>query len=318
MTPNPSFHRGCAKSRAAPLNSDVGQHKSRHSMQFTSTPSRTWFYEVWHHKASILGGTLAIISLSLAHYAGFLMNFPLQIVAVAGMPLAKGVTAAFLFYVFFCAVFARVLTSMLQLIVLPFLALTDRLERGFSRKMDWKHQRRFVRSHTLNIRWEGLIWIAIQAFLFLLLMLGIYVKFTISWISGFGLFTSMTLVLLSGFVRSGYFLQPSPNAFSRKIRSRPARSARAASAAFVTVTAALIIVAFFMGSMRASLLRDQEPQATKTNDFTGMATIIASSEGALLLFQKQGDERRYIYFTPEFTTSIETKPVFPPIGSKKE
>lgn len=73
-----------------------------------------------------------------------------------------------------------------------------------------------------------------------------------------------------------------------------------------------------MGSMRASLLRDQEPQMTMTKDFTGMATVIASSEGALLLFQKQGIDFRYIYSTPEFTTSIETKPVFPPIGSKKE
>lgn len=287
-------------------------------MQFTFPPGRTWFYEVWHHKASVLGAVLAIISLSLAHYAGFLMNVPLQIVAVAGMSLAKGVTATFLFYMFFCAVFARVFTSMLQLVVLPFLALTDRLERGFSRKMDWTHQRRFVRSHTQTIKWEGHIWIAIQAFLFLLLMLGIYVEFTITWISGVGLFTSIVLVLLSGLVRSGFFLQPSPSTFSRKIKKRPARSGRAASAAFVTITAALILVAFFMGGMRASLLRDQEPQMTMTKDFTGMATVIASSEGALLLFQKQGIELRYIYSTPEFTTSIETKPVFPPIGSKKE
>lgn len=287
-------------------------------MQFTFPPGRTWFYEVWHHKASVLGGVLAIISLSLAHYAGFLMKVPLQIVAVAGMPLAKGVTATFLFYLFFCAVFARVLTSMLQLVVLPFLALTDRLERGFSRKMDWTHQRRFVRSHTQTIKWEGYIWIAIQALLFLLLLLGIYVKFTITWISGVGLFTSIVLALLSGLLRSGFFLQPSPSIFSRKIKKRPARSGRAASAAFVTITAAFIIVAFFMGGMRASLLRDQEPPMTMTKDFTGMATVIASSEGALLLFQKQGIEFRYIYSTPEFTTSIETKPVFPPIGSKKE
>lgn len=286
-------------------------------MQFIFPPGRTWLYEVWHHKASVLGGVLAVISLSLAHYAGFLMNVPLQIVAVAGMPLAKGVTATFLFYMFFCAVFARVLTSMLQLGVLPFLALFDRLGRGFNRKMDWTHQRRFVRSHTQTIKWEGHVWIAIQAILFLLLMLGIYVKFTITWISGIELFTSIVLALLSGLVRSGFFLQPSPSAFSRKIRQRPARSGRAASAAFSTMTAALIIVAFFMGSMRASLLRDHEPQMTTTEDFTGMATVIASSEGALLLFQKQGVELRYIYSTPEFTTSIESKPVFPPLGSKE-
>lgn len=287
-------------------------------MEFISIPGRSWIYEAWHHKTSLLGGVLAIVSLSLAHYAGFLMKVPLQIVAVAGMPLAKGVTATFLFYVFFCTVFARVLISMLQLVALPFLAVTDRLERGFRRRMDWPHQRRFVRSHSQTIKWEGYIWIFIQAFSFLLLMLGIYVKFTITWISGVGLFTSIVLIVLSGLVRSGFFLQPKLNTFIRKIKTRPARSGRAASAVFVTITAALIIVAFFMGSMRASLLRDQEPHMIVTKEFTDVATVIASSEGALLLFQKQGIEFRYIYSAPEFTASMETKPVFPPIGTKKE
>ena len=43
-----------------------------------------WFHKILNHKASLIGGVLAIISLSLAHYAGFLMKVPLQIVAVAG------------------------------------------------------------------------------------------------------------------------------------------------------------------------------------------------------------------------------------------
>lgn len=287
-------------------------------MQDIPVPGRAWLHEAWHHKTSVLGGALAIVSLSLAHYAGFLMKVPLQIVAVAGMPLAKGVTATFLFYVFFCAVFARVLTSMLQLIALPCLAATDRLGRGFRRRMDWAHQRRFVRSHSQTIKWEGYIWTVLQASLFLLLMLAIYVKFTMTWISGFGLFTSIVFVVLSGLVRSGFFLQPKPSTFIRKIKTRPARSGRAASAAFVTTTAALIVVAFFMGSMRASLLRDQEPHMIVAKEFTGMATVIASSEGTLLLFQKQMGELRYIYSAPEFTASMETNSVFSPIGTNKE
>lgn len=287
-------------------------------MQFKSLLDRSWFHEAWHHKTSMLGGVLAIVSLSLAHYAGFLMKVPLQIVAVAGLPLAKGVTATFLFYVFFCAVFARVLTSVFQLVVLPCLAMSDRLERGFRRKMDWSHQRRFVRSHSQIIKWEGTVWMAIQALLFLLLMLAIYVKFTITWISGVGLVISIVLVILSGLFRSGFFLQPKPRTFIRKIKTRRVRSGRAASAAFVTTTAALIIVAFFMGGMRASLLRDQEPQTVVTKELTGLASVIASSEGTLLLYQKQGVELRYIYFSPEFTASVETKPVFPSIGAKKE
>ncbi|MFQ6403334.1 hypothetical protein ACIDE9_01095 [Methylophilus sp. 'Pure River'] len=245
------------------------------------------------------------------------MKAPLQIVAVAGLPLAKGVTATFFFYVFFCAVFARVLISMLQLVTLPFFAATDRVEGGLHRKMSWSRQRRFVRSHSQIIKWEGYIWISLQAALFLLIMLGIYVKFTMTWRSSFGLLLSIIFVILSVLVRSGFFLQPKPTIFIKKIQRRPTHSGRAASAAFSTMTAALIIMAFSMGSMRANLLRDEEPHMVVTKEFTGKANIIASAEGALLLFQKQDDEFRYIYSTPEFTASMETKPVFPPISAKK-
>jgi|GEM_PF-838347 len=277
-----------------------------------------WLHETWQRKTSLLSGALAILSLSLAHYAGFLMKVPLQIVAVAGLPLAKGVTATFLFYVLFCAVFARVLTSMFQLVALPFLTATDRLELGLRRKMTWLHQRRFVRSHKETIKWEGYIWVILQAAIFLLVMLAIYVKFTMTWFSGVGLFTSIIFVVLSGLVRAGFFLQPSPSIFIKKIKRRPAYSGRAASATFVTATAALIVTAFFMGSMRASLLRNDEPHMIVTREFTGNANIIASTEGALLLFQKQGDEFRYIYSTPEFTASMETKPIFSSVDSNKE
>lgn len=246
------------------------------------------------------------------------MSVPLQIVSVAGLPLAKGVTATFLFYVFFCAVLARVLTSMLQLVTLPFLGVTDRLEPGFIRKMDRSRQRRFVRSHKQTIKWEGYIWILLQASLLLFLMLGIYVKFTITWLSGLGLLISIVFAILSGLFRAEFFLQPKPRTFIRKVKTRPMRSSRTISAAFVTIAAALIIVAFILGTMRASLLRDQEPHSVLTKEFTGAATVIASSDGALLLFQKQGGDARYIFSTPEFAASVETKAVFPPIGRSKE
>lgn len=291
---------------------------NKSSLRIRSIPGRNWLSEAWHHKSSLLGGALAVVSLSLAHYAGFLMKVPLQIVAVAGLSLAKGVTATFLFYVFFCAVFARVLASILQLAILPSLAVVDRLDRGFRRKMDWSHQRRFVRTHTLTIKVEGFVWIGIQAFLFLLMMLALYVDFALTWISIIGIFTSIVLATLSWFLRSGFFLQPKLRPFIRKIRTRRARKMRGVSAAFVTSTAALIIVAFFLGALRADLLRNQQPHPIVTKEFTGTAAVIASSEGALLLFQEQKDAFRYIYSAPDFTASMESKSVFPPIGAKKE
>lgn len=287
-------------------------------MQLSLLQGRDWLREVWQRKTSLLAGVLAIVSLSLAHYAGFLMQVPTPILAVAGGPLASGVTATFLFYVFFCAVCARVFISVLQLIMLPALAFSDRLGWTWGRQLTWQQQRRFVRSHSRTIRYEGFAWIAMQSILFLFMMLAIYVEFTFTWVSGAVLAVSIPLVVLSGLVRSGYFLQPARRIFMRKIKARRLRFGQAVSAAFVTTTAALIVVAFAMGIMRASLLRSQTSHKVVTKHFEGTANVIASSDGVLLLYQKAGADFRYLYFCPEFTTSVETRPVFPPIGSKKE
>ncbi len=276
--------------------------------------TRIWPSKVWQHKGALISGFLAIVSLSLAHYAGFLMNVPLQIVSVAGLSFAKNVTATFLFYLFFSAVIARVLSSVLQLVVLPFVAINDLPRLG--RPIEWSQQRRFVRSHTQTIKWEGAVWVVVQGFVFFFMMLALYLKFATTWVSVTMLLISVAAIIASGLMRSGFFLQPKPKSFIRKTTTRPARSGRAISAAFVTTTAAMIVVAFFMGGMRASLLRDQVSQRVVSKEFEGKATVIASAEGALLLYQKEGTEFRYVYSSPEFTTSIESKDVFPPIGSK--
>ncbi|OIN04576.1 hypothetical protein BFS86_20280 [Shewanella algae] len=268
------------------------------------------------HKTSLIGVLLGILSLSLAHYAGFLMKVPVQIIAVAGAPLAPGVTATFLFYMFFCAVCARVMASMFQLAFLPFMAAMDRLDRGLFRRMSWSNQRHFVKSHTQTIRWESYYWLALQSVLFLLLMLAIYVKFDMGWFSGAALASSLLLVLLTGLVRSGFFLQPKVKVFIRKIKSRPARARLAASATLVTATGASIVVSFILGVMRADLLRNQSPQLVITENFSAMAAVMASSESELLIFQKKGLDSRYVYFASNLITTIEPKDVFEPIGSQ--
>jgi hypothetical protein len=81
---------------------------------------------------------------------------------------------------------------------------------------------------------------------------------------------------------------------------------------------ALIIGAFFVGDMRATLLRNQAQHMVVTKEFTGKASVIASSEGALLLFQKQEQGHRYIYSAPEFTATIDIEQVPRSNGTKKE
>lgn len=270
----------------------------------------TWISHLLRHKASVIGGIFAIISLSLSHYAGFLSNVPLQIVSVAGSPLAKSVTTTFLFHMFFCAVFARVITSVLQVVILPYFILNDRIEAGMRSKMSLANLKRFIRAHKRTIKWEGVVWTGLQFIIFLLLVLGIYIKFSLNWISGVGIFVALILITVTGLVRAEFFLQPKIRVFFRKCRRRPSRAGKLTSAVFATATVTLVIVAFLLGVMRASLLRDQKEYAVITREFNGIASVIASSGDEILFFQKKDGEFRYVYSAPNFTVSFESKPVF--------
>ena len=139
-------------------------------MQFSYLFNRRILSQAWNYKLSAIGGVFALASLSLAHYAGFLMVFPLPILAIAGLTLAKGVTATFLFYVFFIAICARVFTSLFVLFLLPVWTLVDRCQRVSRKLLNFSSQRRFVRSHTRTINSEGYFWLLMQALMFVLRM----------------------------------------------------------------------------------------------------------------------------------------------------
>ena len=50
------------------------------------------------HKGRLLNTFFTLTAVSLAHYAGFIMELPLQIMAASGGALATGVIASFVFY----------------------------------------------------------------------------------------------------------------------------------------------------------------------------------------------------------------------------
>ena len=112
-----------------------------------------------------------------------------------------------------------------------------------------------VRQHSETIRLEGHVWPLFQIPLFLIILLGLYVDFTLNWTSGILIAISMVLGMASYLVRFGFFLQPKPVIFVQKVRERVVRYGKVASAAFVTTSASFVIVAFIMGSLRADLLQ---------------------------------------------------------------
>lgn len=268
------------------------------------------------NKNRIINSFFALTSIALAHYAGFLMVIPVQIVAAAGGAMAPGVTATFIFYVAFCAVVARAAVGIIQLIIIPFFLLHDRIIHGF-KLQGINKKRRYVRSYYSLLRNEGYLWLGLQASIFLVALFGLYVDFTFTWKSGTFVILAIAGVLLSGAFRAKYLLILKWKVFLERFRGRDSFRLNAASAAFVTITSALVVASLCLGVMRMSLLKKAAPQQVSNEYFTGYAKLLASSGSSTLLYEEVKDDGRYIYAASDYAIAIESKKNSFPVISRK-
>lgn len=259
------------------------------------------------HKGRILTSLLAIASVSLAHYAGFVIGLPLQIVAAAGGAMAPGVTTTFLFYVALCVVLARVAVGVLQIFLLPQVLFTDRAEHGY-KLQGIRKKRKYIRSYNRLQRNEGYIWFGLQALIFIACLLGLYIDFKFTWQSGVAVLLALFFIALSGAFRARFLLILNWTLFIKRIKHRNSFRLNAASAVFVTIASALVITSFFIGSMRMSMLKKANPQQITNQYFAGYAKLLASSGSSTLLFEEDENRARYIYATSEYALAIESKP----------
>ena len=257
------------------------------------------------HKGRILNFVFAIASISLAHYAGFISELPLQIVAAAGGTMASGVTATFLFYVALCAVLARVTVGILQLFLLPQLFFTDRAGHGF-KLQGIGNIRKYVRSYNRLLHNEGYIWLSLQVIIFLICLLGLYIDFNLSWKSVLVISLALLVITLSGAFRTRFLLFLHWKPFIKRIRQRNSFRLNVASAAFVTIASALVITSFFIGQMRMTLLKTENSQQIINPYFVGYAKLLASSGSSTLLFEEDKGNERYIYTTREYALASES------------
>lgn len=259
------------------------------------------------HKGRLFNTFFALAAISFAHYAGFIMELPLQIMAASGGALVTGVTATFVFYVALCAVVSRVGIGMVQPFLLLFLVGAGRAEQGY-RLASWKKKRKFVRSYNNLMDNEGYYWLGAQVLFFVTLMPALYLKFTLTWKSGLGLLIVLLFISLAVLFRARFLLSLSWTFFMRRFKKRTASKTNVASALFVTIASALVVASFIMGSMRMAFLKSAQPQQITNEYFTGYANLIASSGSSTLLYEHADGKARYIYATPSYALAVESAP----------
>lgn len=259
------------------------------------------------HKGRLLNTFFALAAISLAHYAGFILWLPLQIMAASGGALAAGVTATFVFYVALCAVVSRVVIGMVQPFLLLYLVGAGRVEQGYSLQ-SWKKKRKFVRSYNNLMDNEGYYWLSAQVLLFVTFLPTIYLEFTLTWKSGLGLLIVLFFISLVVLLRARFLLSLSWTFFVRRFENRTASKNNMASALLVSIASALVVASFVMGSMRMASLKSAQPQQITNEYFTGYANLIASSGSSTLLYEHAEGKARYIYVTSDYALAVESTP----------
>lgn len=258
------------------------------------------------HKGRALTSFFAIASMSLAHYAGFVMELPLQIISAAGSTLVPGVTTTFLFYVALCAVLARVTIGFLQVPMLAQFILFDRIEHGKTLH-NTKKKRKYVRSYNKLLRNEGYIWLGLQATSFVILLCILYIDLSITWKPAIGIFIAISLVALSGAFRSKLLLILSWEIFIKRVKNRSAFRLNVGSASFITLASALVVTSFALGAMRMTNLKNATPQQISNHYYSGYANLLASSGNTTLAYEKKDGNVRYIFTTPDYAVGVESK-----------
>jgi len=256
------------------------------------------------HKWRILAIFLALVSVSIAHYAGFIMHIPTRIVAVSGATLIPGVTAIFLFYLSLSTVVSRVFFT----VILPFVWLAVTILSRFSNGLvlsTFGNKKGFVSSCKGLVANEGLLSYCFQALMSITLMFGLYTDFSFSWRDFFWGCGAFSLFLFLWLLRSGFVCQPNWSKFCLKFKKRQSVKFSVIASAFVTGGSLLVVASFFLGMMRAEQLRSAKPVNITSVNYTGVANVLASTGSATLITGKDENGFWYIYATKDMSVLAE-------------
>ncbi|WP_417447815.1 hypothetical protein [Idiomarina abyssalis] len=266
-------------------------------------------------KGRIISIVMSLISISLAHYAGFLSHAPNPIVAAAGRDLIIGVTGTFIFYISFCSVISMVIVNSVLPYSSVFGVFASRAVSGLKLK-SMSRKKRFVKEYNSTMKKERPLSSAAQALFILILMSGLYIDFEFSLLSASVLSLATVLIVLSLLFRSKFLLVLSAKKLSKRLKSRPSEKVNMASETLFTIVSASVVAAFVLGAMRINMLINSSPQQITTPYFKGYGNLLASSGSSVFILERSEDQERYMYLTPDYALSIESETgTFPLLGN---
>ena len=254
---------------------------------------------IYYTKEKTITFLLSLISITFAHYAGFLSSIPLPIVAAAGADLALGVTATFTFYISLCAILSKIISYIIMTLVSPVVIALYRAECGF-KLLKFNQKRKYIENYKRYLKNENWISIVLQLIVFIIAIKAIYFEFEFTIKSISISIIGFIFIIISGLLKANFFLSSNLKSYKKRIRIREKEKINAIHSFLLTSILTLLLISYISGVMREEMLANAAQQQITNKYFCGYASLIASSGDSVLILEKEGKLKRYMYLTKDY------------------
>lgn len=251
---------------------------------------------------------VAGLSLSTAHYVGFMCAIPFEMVSIIAIDFMASFIGIFLFYLTLCYTAARFFSFIASQVYastsIAIIALMLRLKKEWPELLSkpWR-------------RMHGETRIAEQIFYYFILFVGSVLLFNFSYLRFDYIEAGRSLVIISGVVVVALILKTDILArWHREVVARLADKKRVRYRARVLrdsihiLAGTALLLSFYSGFLRFDKLQGEDEVYLEFGDFSGKVNLIIKSGSSLLAIDNRSEPKSYIYLNEDIFIRLDKQP----------
>jgi len=250
---------------------------------------------------------LVAFSLASAHYFGFMSSVPFEIASVVTLDFFPAFITTFSFYFLLCYTISRVVAFIASQLFFAgghtlaafSLQLRKRWPRHFSRSA--------VKLYKESIKYENPAYYTMLVLTFLILFNFSYLELIYTRV-GETTWLYLLVAIVAIALKFGFLARPPSTVISRlRDPKRIAYRRQASKAAIYFGTAITLAFSYYAGILRYDKLKNEQPVAIESVQFTGTANILLKSGNSQLTLIQTQAKREYVFFNQHLLIRHEIK-----------
>lgn len=244
----------------------------------------------------VFSASVSLLSVSTAHYIGFIRNLPPQVALAGGSLLIAGVTLTFVLFVTAVAVTSRMLAMYIGSVSAMILSHPYDARDIFSMKIG--KRKSILRKMQRLERIEPWIVTIFQVIFFLIFFVAYYVREPYV-LPDLPILAALFMLLLSLLYRVRFFSVRPSSYWQRLKNPRGVKfTLNLYSRAFIGVTGLALMLAFVAGEARMRHLQVIAPTGVQAEHYSGTAQILIRYGDMTLLREVINDQESFILLEP--------------------